>query len=281
MYPSYISAYQHLTNHIVPGPASTSYFIPFLLLPAALCIPPSILSKNQIASLFLPLIIACLIHAWKSQDNKNERYKRVVSYTEEPYPSTLTARIPWILTLLISLRLSNWKTGIPSHDKHQPITPLTRTAYFNRALILLLQSYVILDITSLLTTRDPYFHIAGTSISSPLPPLLSPSTSAKFVSPALAPALEMVMHLFSHIPPAAIRIAILALQPYALITQGGSLPTIPIVLLSSLHFYPDEWSPHTWPLFFGPFSAVSRRGLRGVWGEWWHQTNRYLAVPGR
>ncbi|KAI4229012.1 MAG: hypothetical protein LQ349_006459 [Xanthoria aureola] len=307
---SYSESYHYLVTHIVPGPNSISYFIPFLLLPTALCIPPSILSQNQIASLFLPLIFACLIHAWScmngldvisvnlmqwsfvllvcydprktfirlrqpqtphppNHEKDQHLEKEKPTYVEEPYPNTLPRRIPWVLTLLVSLRLSNWKTGHPSHDRQQPITPLSRTAFCTHALLLALQSYLILDTTSLLTQSDPYFHITDTSITHPLPPQLT------------LPLPPILQHLLLKLPPRLIRTTILALQPYALITQGGSLPTLPILLLNALHLWPDEWSPHTWPIFFGPLAAVPHHGLRGLWGTWWHQTNRYLSIPGR
>lgn len=309
MFKSYIESYHYLTTHIVPGTNSISYFIPFILLPTALCIPPSVLSKSQVASLFLPLISACLIHAWSCMNGLDvisvnlmqwsfvllvcydprrtfirlrqpqkhhpvnhktkEHLEDRPAYVEEPYPSTLSPRIPWVLTLLISLRLSNWKTGHTSHDRHQPITPLTRTAFSTHAILLALQSYLILDTTSLLTQQDPYFHITGTSITTPLPPQ---STNS------LPRILQSLLHI---LPPRLTRTTLLSLQPYALITQGGSLPTLPIILLNSLHLWPNEWSPHTWPPFFGPICSVPENGLRGVWGKWWHQTNRYLSVPGR
>ncbi|KAL8849149.1 MAG: hypothetical protein Q9221_005872 [Calogaya cf. arnoldii] len=199
----------------------------------------------------------------------NKHVQDNLGYIEEPYPSTLSPRIPWVLTLLISLRLSNWKIGHPSHDRRQPIEPLSRGAYCTHALSLAISSLLILDITSLFKQQDPYFHISGTSITSPLPAQLTSSSS------------NILHFLFNIPPPRLLRTTILALQPYALITQGGSLPTLPIVLLSSLNLWPDEWSPHTWPVFFGPFSSVYERGLRGLWGTWWHQTNRYLSMPGR
>ncbi|KAL8678696.1 MAG: hypothetical protein Q9186_004971 [Xanthomendoza sp. 1 TL-2023] len=194
----------------------------------------------------------------KKSNNKNE----LPPYEEEAYPINLSKRIPWVLTLLISLRLTNWKTGHPSHDRNQPVKPISRTAFFTHAIILALQSFLILDLTSLLTQQDPYFHIPNTSITSPLPP--------------------PIPHILTLLlPPRLIRTTILALQSYALITQGGSLPTLPILLLNTCNLWPDEWTPHTWPIFFGPFSAVTKTGLRGLWGRWWHQTNRYLATPGR
>ncbi|KAL8709887.1 MAG: hypothetical protein Q9220_005503 [cf. Caloplaca sp. 1 TL-2023] len=305
---SFWSAYHNLITHIVPGPNSISYFVPFLLLPTAFCIPPNILSKWQLASLFLPLILACQLHAWSRMDgldvisvnvatwsitlllcydprktfkllhrvpefkrpnhnlNNNDTPQREEDYFEESYPSTLSRRIPWVLTLLPSLRLSNWKTGVPAHDRTQPITPMLRSTYLIRATLLAAQSFIILDITSTLVRYDPYFHVPNTSISSPLPPFSSNTI------------INSIIHT---LPPRLLRTTILSAQSHALITQGGALPTLFPVLLSSLGLWPEAWSPHTWPLFFGPFSAVYERGLRGLWGSWWHQTNRYLATPGR
>ena len=208
-------------------------------------------------------------------DGKNE-----VLYVEEAYPETLGERMSWVLALLPSLRLSNWRIGHPAHDKEQPITPLSPKTYLTHAFILLVQSYLIIDITSYFTAYDPYFHVSGTSITAPLPPLLF-STTTFLTDSTTQPFISILQHAWAILPPRLLRASVLALQPYALITQGGSLPTIPIVLLSSLNLWPREWSPHTWPLFFGPFSSVYERGLRGVWGSWWHQTNRYLASPGR
>ncbi|KAI4253669.1 MAG: hypothetical protein LQ352_003557 [Teloschistes flavicans] len=308
----FLQSYTHLTTHLVPGPQSLSYFLPLLLLPLALCIPPTLLSKRATASLFLPLIGACLLDAWRRMggvdvisvnvaqwsfvlllcyDDPRSTFRRLrlrqkystcrstdgsggkeageVGYWEEACPSSLSKRIPWVLTLLISLRLSNWKIGVPSHDRTQPLQPMTRIAFTRYAVILVVQSFLVLDAAAFLTRQDPYFHTPSTTpIDSPWPlPSLHPSNT-------LTTSLALL-------PPRLIRAGILSAQAYALIMQGGSLPCIPVVLLSGLGYWPDEWSPHTWPPFFGPFAAVYRGGLRGLWGGWWHQTNRYLSVPGR
>ena len=42
---SYHDFYHHLTQHIVPGPQSLSYFVTLLILPLALLIPRSVLSR--------------------------------------------------------------------------------------------------------------------------------------------------------------------------------------------------------------------------------------------
>ena len=308
MFDSIQQSYYNLVTHIVAGPKSISYLVPFVLLPTALCIPPSLLSRRQLASIFLPLIVAFELHAWICMegldvisvnviqwsfvllvchdprstftrlrqpqrqpivhDTKGTDHKRDnAGYVEEPYPLDLSKRLPWVLTLLVSLRLSNWKIGQVSHDHKQPVKPVARVAFIKRALFLAIQSFLILDITSTWARQDPYFHVHGISIDEPFQNQLGKPW--------------MYLSLLTRIPPRIPRTAVLAGQAYACITQGGSLPVIPIVGLSAIGFWPDEWSPHTWPIFFGPFSAVSKHGLRGLWGTWWHQTNRYLSIPGR
>ena len=56
--------YNHLTHHIVPGPQSISYLVPLVLLPTALLIPRTTLSRCQNIFLFMPVITACIVHAW-------------------------------------------------------------------------------------------------------------------------------------------------------------------------------------------------------------------------
>merc|ERR1712070_102076 len=56
--------YDHLTHHIVPGPQSISYLVPLVLLPTALLIPRSTLSRCQNYLVFMPVITACIAHAW-------------------------------------------------------------------------------------------------------------------------------------------------------------------------------------------------------------------------
>lgn len=305
---SFWESYYQLVTHVVAGPKSTSYFIPLILLPAALCIPPSVLSRWQLAFLFLPPIIAFQLHAWSCMEGldvisvnltqwsfvllvchdprstfkrlrlrqkpsitvehtKHHRNELDTTYIEEPYPTESSRRLPWVTTLLVSLRLSNWKIGEASHDQKQPVTPMTRAAFFKYGLCLAAQSFIILDLTSTWTRQDPYFHMPGMHIDEHL--------QEQTGKPAI------YYSLCRHLPPRIPRAAVLAGQAYACITQGGSLSVLPIVALNAVGLWPDEWSPHTWPIFFGRFSAVSEKGLRGLWGTWWHQTNRYLSIPGR
>ena len=57
-------AYMYFVRHIVPGPQSISWLVPHFLLPIALLVPRSILSRRQSISLVMPIILGCTIHAW-------------------------------------------------------------------------------------------------------------------------------------------------------------------------------------------------------------------------
>lgn len=296
-----LAFYQHLTVHIVPGPNSISYFIAVFLLPTALLIPASTLSRWQLCSLFLPSIYACLLHAWIKMGgidvitmnvalwslvllacrDPRRTFRRVQvgkikprpgdnsnMVWEEPYPLQLSQRIPWVLTLLVSLRLTNWKIGETSHDRTQPPHKMSRTAFLGYAILHILQRYLILDISSFYVQTDPYFFQLGMSVDAPFPRTTSP------IPKALA--------LLRLLPPRFIRASVLGGQIYAIVTLIFLIPTLPAIAFNALSLIPDNWSPHTWPMFFGSFSAIAERGLRGLWGTWWHQMNRHLvSTPGR
>ena len=287
--------YHYLTHHIVPGPNSSSYFFPLVLLPVALLIPPSILSHRQLGLLFLPIIYACQIHAWltSSMDvisinltlwsfvllvwrDPRRTHRRVYvlqeridgkkreECVEEAYPADSSKRIPWVLTLLVSLRLTGWKIGEPSHDQTQPPPGKSRLTFLKGALRTVIKSYIILDASCFYAQTDPYFSASNMSIDEPYPP----PTSAM-------PAFLVLLRL---LPPRLLRSSVLAGQIYAMVPGLFFLPTLPAVGLNALGFWPNEWSPQTWPEFFGKFSAVGERGLRGLWGSWWHGMNRQITA---
>ncbi len=309
MLSSVLAFYEHLTSHIVPGPKSISYFVAIFLLQTALLIPPSILSRWQLCSQFLPLIYACLLHAWIKTGcidvismnvalwslvllacrDPRRKFRRVHKAREkpgpgdnsakisgdnlnhiweEPYPSQLSQRVPWIFTLLVSLRLTNWKIGEAAHDRTQPPNRMNRTAFLRYALVHILAGYLILDVTSFYIQTDTYFYHSGMSVDGPLP------RTTSSVPAALA--------LLRQLPPRFLRASVLGGQIYAMVTLMFLIPTLPAIALNALELLSDEWSPHTWPIFFGPFSAIAERGIRGLWGSWWHQMNRHLvSTPGR
>ncbi|MCJ1425822.1 hypothetical protein MMC29_003722 [Sticta canariensis] len=297
---SNLQIYDHIITHVVPGPNNISYFIAILLLPTALLIPPSILSHRQLCCLFLPLIYALEVRAFFQMGSidvlgvdlilwsynllafrdprrifKRVRVKSKRSMAQptetkesqvwdEAYPSDLWSRIPWVLTLMVSFRFTNWKIGEPSHDHAQPCKGLTRRDYIQRIFMVTIQNYLLLDLTAAYVQTDPYFFQA-ISIDTPFPPPM-PGVLVPFAPLKL-------------LPPRLVRASTIAAQLYAAV---NILFTFPGLLGVALGILSDEWSPHTWPSFFGPFSAISTKGIRGLWGTWWHQTNRQItSTPGR
>ena len=180
-------------------------------------------------------------------------------YRQERYPARHAPRLVWVLTLLPSLRLTHWRINMSSHDALQPCQTISRLAVLRTALSAIVVGYLLLDFTAVYVCTDAYFHDPGVSVDDPLS-----------------------MSFLQILPPRLVRTSMLATQLYALIPCMLFLPIPAAIALSSLSILPNEWSPHTWGPFFGNFSSIADHGLRGLWGRWWHQLNRYpFSTPGR
>lgn len=196
----------------------------------------------------------------KGDENSAENDGEVI---EEPYPiDGLRKRWKWILTLLVSLRLVGWRMGDRSHDRTQPYKPTSRLAYLKHASSVALLGYLVLDASFLYVPCDPYFTVSGIGVDDPY---LSSSCAS-----------DPFFKLLQNLPPRLLRSCALAAQIFALVSGGFYLSTIPAVLANALGLFPEEWSPHAWPHFYGSFSAVYDGGLRGLWGTWWHQMEREI-----
>lgn len=288
--------YAYLTHHIVPGPQSVSYFIAIALLPIALLIPQTVLSRWQSICLFMPLMVASTAHAWVQMRGidvisidvllwafyllvlknpwKDFRYVGLLNRREvhtdtsdyeigagRPYPLTLRERIPWVGTLLISIRLQGWKTGKHSDDIRQRTTyrTTTRAGFSRQALLSFIRGYLVLDLTRAYHIHDPYFTDLNISVDSHLP----------FSEPT------------GLLLPRIFRSCVMGAEVWALISQFIYTPCIILVGLNALHWLPDEWSPHTWPPLFGDPMLILERGVRGLWGQYWHQAMRaFTSAPG-
>ncbi|KAK0942504.1 hypothetical protein LTR29_005925 [Friedmanniomyces endolithicus] len=180
--------------------------------------------------------------------------------TEQPYPPTLRARLPWTGTLLVSLRLNNWKLNLPPHDRTQPPTPAfpTRRAFAAFALLSFLRGYATLDLTRAYISHDPYFTTPSLAIGSPLP-----------------------FTALQGIPPQLLRSMVVGAQAWALLGQLFYPVCLLPVGLHALGFLPDDWSPHLWAAYYGPPREIFLHGVRGFWGKYWHQTMRHsVSTPG-
>ncbi|KAK0314092.1 hypothetical protein LTR82_013211 [Friedmanniomyces endolithicus] len=179
---------------------------------------------------------------------------------EQPYPPTLLTRLPWVGTLLVSLRLNNWKINLQPHDRTQPSVPAfpTRRAFAIYALLSFARGYLILDLTRAYIAQDPYFTDSSLAISSPLP----------------FPALR-------GLPPQLLRSMVVGAQAWALLGQLFYPLYLLPVGLHALGCLPDDWSPHRWAAYYGPPREIFLHGVRGFWGKYWHQTMRYsVSTPG-
>lgn len=185
-------------------------------------------------------------------------------YQEHSYPSTFSDRLPWVLDLVGTSQLHNWKTGERSHDAHQPGPVRDRSAYTRMIVMGLLRTYLFIDTTSYLEQFDPYFH----------------SLSTSFLDVQSHPWYHVLSQY--HLAPLLIvfRSLLLQLQLYASCAMYNFyIPMGVFLLVGCVIPLSADWSPWRWPSHFGPISSVWDLGLRGFWGTWWHQQMRRIVTP--
>ena len=64
---------------------------------------------------------------------------------------------------------------------------------------------------------------------------------------------------------------VLGAQVWALIGQVFYLSCLVPVAANYYGWLAIEWSPHYWQPFFGNPKSIFTHGVRGLWGEYWHQ----------
>lgn len=313
--------YRYVVTHLVPGPLSISYFVPIFLLPIALLFPPEIISHRQLILYILPIIYSCTIHAWYAMggvdvitvdvllwstyliaftDPRKEfrrirrtavvpkltsngfsgkrkekvpesRPKPLEEYEvhDESYPAGYLERILWVVDLSASYRLVDWKIGSASHD-HRQATRLPRTSRLRCALNILplaVTDVLLFWLVTFAARDDPFYTTPTISISSPY--IKTPSYS-----------ITAALHV---LPPQILRSLTIGAYAFAVVSYHLSVVPTVFALLSNylIALPPDRWSYHTLPPLFGSFSAVFTHGLRGFWGQFWHQTMRaFNSAPG-
>ena len=207
----------------------------------------------------------------------------------EPYPPTLCTRLPWVLHLCSSLRLTDWHIAVTSHDKSQPTSVNIFESYFLDMLAHSLLSYVLLHVTQSYISTSPTFNTTSTITLLPNP------VDAVF---ALTYLYAVISLLTSYLP--------------------TLLAILPLTIAPSLRSHP--WSPLTWPSHFGSVTSIWRLppsttpesklinldtpsptststsfnnftkyppdrtsrlpplGLRAFWSTFWHQNMRHLTT---
>ncbi|KAF1358415.1 hypothetical protein EJ07DRAFT_157010 [Lizonia empirigonia] len=312
--------YFKLITTIVPGPASWTYFVPLLLLPLGLLVPPSRLSHGQLCAIVLPISVVATAHAWLvlggndviSTDclyifflyafkDPRRDFRRVirlgsegvpttpkalnggegceekdsfVSVCLEAYPETFKGRLTWAIMLPQSRPLHDWLIGNPGHDR-RAVLPSQHPSRSEFAMDVLSRlSHVLsifLPLSNQLARDDPYFSDPTWLIFDPYPH-----------GSELDEDRKMVTLLRSALPAVILRPMTMAMHAYSLLL-GMFLPPMLLGLsLNAIRLIPDAWSPHTMRPHFGPFSAITNYGVRGFWGQWWHQQMRHIvSEPGR
>lgn len=290
--------YDHLTLHIVPGPRSPLYFLPFVLLFATLLTPPSCLALRTIRFAILPAICALQVYIWERDQSFDvisfdglltifmflgwydvrERFQHVswrapdrTKAELEAYPVRIGwAKLRWIGTLFISLQLKDFLIGERSHDQKQLRPPIRRrfSTFFLRTLLHAVFSYLLLDTTSWLIRSEAHPALRGILIPPRVgaPPLAWHATFLQSIT--LLAHLYAALSLYTAYLPMLLLLALI--WPFPALHHHPFVS--PLVLNPHFGAIGSIWSPTP---------ARPAWGLRAFWGIFWHQNLRYLtSAPG-
>ena len=191
----------------------------------------------------------------KATSGKREKY------VWQSLPANFPHRLDWVCDLICNFRGVRWQhqlSGLPPPPPHvqsslrDPSIPspdaqshLTRTDLIRRKLPSFLLCLVAIDVLKTLTTWDPYFWGFPPSTPSPFP---FPRLTRTLISLASVYVMLLIIFLLS--------------------------PLVFAIILGPSIIGQHAW-PWLYPSFFGPISQVYRKGLAGLWGQWWHQIFRF------
>ncbi|KAL9639738.1 MAG: hypothetical protein Q9164_000750 [Protoblastenia rupestris] len=183
-----------------------------------------------------------------------------IVYHWQTLPPGFLDRLDWVADLICSFRAPRWAHAIsglapppptvqrsledPNLPAPTPYSSITRQQLLKRNLPQLILCYFAIDGLKTLTMQDPYFWSLGPNSPSPFP-------FPRFTRLLLSAT-------FTYI----------SLQSIFLLA--------PLVFACLLG--PERIGQHAWPWLYAPFfgspRSVSRKGLAGVWGQWWQQLFR-------
>lgn len=192
----------------------------------------------------------------KRDANEDDERDPKFILTWEPMPKLIWRRLFWVLDLITSLRGVHWSwSPSPTNPQYHPSLSnvcLGGTPSFSRNGSRLLIHYFLIDLIKCLMIADPYF----VDYPSPRPP------------PHIAPYITSPLALYSYrmlLAAAGVYIAIDLIFAFAVLLQVNVLGPGVLGLNGSPATFPPLWrSPR----------AVFSKGLRGFWGETWHQMFR-------
>ena len=182
-------------------------------------------------------------------------------YVWQNLPPTLYHRLDWVCDLVSNFRGVRWNhqlSSVPPPPPHiqsslqghstastDPTSHLTRTDLIRRDLPNFLLCLIALDILKTVTLQDPYYW--G----------LPPSTPSPFPYPRLSRVFLSLTCVYT-----------------ALLTIFLLAPLVLGILLGPKILGQHAW-PWLYPPFFGSPVQVYRKGIAGLWSQWWHQLFRY------
>jgi hypothetical protein len=197
-------------------------------------------------------------------------------YYWQSYPTdSLRDRFDWVCDLIFNFRGPGWNWEVPSdpslpaHVKVGLGEPVdiksmqikssigikrftSRAELFRAQIPRSIFGYLLLDTLKVLLMKDPYFTLGPNDL--PLPPHLSG------LSPNTITMIHQVLSLVAIIT--AIETILLLPPLFFCLILGPDI----------LNARGEYWQyPTTW----GSFENVTKKGLQGLWGGWWHQTFRF------
>lgn len=299
--------YHHLVRHVVPGPQNFSYFVPLILLPIALLIPRTILSRWQSILIFIPVMIVATVHAWTVMDGvdvisvdvllwsllfigiddpwKDFRYLRTGNAQQQRSAENgniFNEHEPLIDTGSDSTKNSVWEQAYPS-------TLPERLPWVGRLLVSLrLHNWKIgkpshdkqQPVPTVFFTRwrfvkQTLFSFIRGYLTLDLTRAYI-SYDAYFTDTSIPISSTLPFIALQWIPPQLFRSAIIGAQAWACVSQMFYLPCLLPVALNAMGLLSDEWSPHTWAPHFGSPKVILRHGVRGFWRRYWHQAMKLM-----
>ena len=313
---SFKEGYNFLTLHLVPGPRSVSYGAPWILVLAALLVPPEILSHRQLYLCFLPPIYASIFHACLAMGVMD-----VLSVQMTLWSTVLLAlcdprrdfrRVRTGSSKSNSIRkkgfpdLRSLKDQAPeaapksTWEEPYPQDFIQRIYWVSALLVsprfsnwktgelshdrkqpapgMTRRAYLKQVLTIIIPSL---LLLDAGSFYTAIDPYFSQRISIDQALPDLSTKIP-VWAALRVLPPRLVRTVALAARIYGQLSAAFLIPAVPILGLNALGLVSDEWSPHTWHMLFGSFSTMLNHGLRGFWGAWWHQISRETASrPGR
>jgi hypothetical protein len=272
----------------------SAYAVAATLLPATLVISRETLSRNALASIFLPLIWAADVYCWRcglgalpvihvfwatelllfrdprrdfkvlhrnAAGSEKKDDKHVGLYRREEFPSGVMNRLLWAMKIVVSLRflgldIGAGKLAVPREERQ-----VSRSRWLLGKIMVAVLCMLTLDGTTSWTLYDPYF-MNQASIDSPLPGFVP-------------------LYAFFSLSPRLFRLGvILAPMHVAMLEYCHVMPAIICVSLGGVNLVGDWWgNPRGWPDVIGDPFEIFRNGLRGFWGSFWQQLFRHVHIP--